>query len=866
MSHAPESKRLDLDDPRLSAYALGEMEGSEREAFESLLENDADARAEVEAIRGLGTDLEQAFAAEAPLALRPEQKAQIQAASRAPQQSSSIFHRVVGWSAAAAVLAGVVTLANVEPEVVEQARAKSELTASTSAATAELSAIPSDTRTGEAWTRVQVPERYVRRKSVEVERVLEDAEIDEVATDNDMDVELDPANYVPPKPRDAAVRKVDLPPLAEGLSDEPFESPATNGTIGIGGGSSGAFKGRTRRTRAGLEGKKRPATGAIAPSGPVSKTPGLASGRQPPVGARGFGAGGTSLGVVLAENKRVLSAALQEVDALKLQTVSGVVPTPRVRLYGYTVEAKPEVVAGFRLYVDALNAGSMVKQQHALARLQAAKLPQPVFARLRVTAPRPTGGETYQPLVDNPFQTTKTDHTSTFSIDVDTASYANVRRMVFQQNRLPAADAVRIEEFINAFDYGYARPTDDRPIAMRGDIAGCPWNPNHRLARIALQAKDVGEDRPVLNLVFLIDVSGSMKDSNKLPLVKRGLSMLLENLKDTDRVGIVTYSNTAQVALQSTVANEYSAIQNVINSLVANGSTNGAGGIQMAYAMARQHFVKGASNRVILLTDGDFNVGISDDAQLEGLIAKEAKGGIDLSVLGFGMGNYKDGKLERLSNRGNGNYAYIDTADEARRALVDDMLGTLVTVARDVKIQLFFNPKTVRQWRLIGYANRRLQARDFNDDTKDAGEVGSGHAVTAFYEIVPVGAPAARNEVDPNPFMAPKKEEKQDGEAIKADSNALFQLRLRYKRPDQDASELVEMDIEDAGTAFDKADDDFQFATAAAGFGLVLRSSRYAPGLSLAAVEEIATAVAGDDAQRKEFLALVAKAKALGAK
>jgi Ca-activated chloride channel family protein len=476
--------------------------------------------------------------------------------------------------------------------------------------------------------------------------------------------------------------------------------------------------------------------------------------------------------------------------------------------------------------------------------------------------------EAYARIVDNPFLAVGDNPLSTFSIDVDTASYANVRRFL-NQGVLPPPDAVRIEELINYFRYDYAGPEGDVPFSSHVEVAGCPWAPEHRLVRVALKGREIQEqNRPASNLVFLLDVSGSMEPENKLPLLKKAMRLLVERLGENDRVAIVVYAGASGLVLPSTTANNQETIHSALDELHAGGSTNGASGIQLAYDVAVSHFIKGGTNRVILCTDGDFNVGITDEGQLHRLIEEKAKSGVFLSVLGFGMGNLKDANLEMLSGKGNGNYAYIDTLSEARKVLVEEMGGTLVTIAKDVKIQVEFNPKEVAVYRLIGYENRVLAAEDFNDDTKDAGEIGAGHTVTALYEIAPAaphpnpppqegGGDVAQRDVDPLKYQKPAElaEAALEGE--------LMELKLRYKEPDGDVSKLLTFPVKDEGKGFAQASGDFKFAASVAGFGMLLRGSPYKGNATLDAVLEIAEDGKGADAlgYRAEFLELVTKAK-----
>jgi len=469
--------------------------------------------------------------------------------------------------------------------------------------------------------------------------------------------------------------------------------------------------------------------------------------------------------------------------------------------------------------------------------------------------------EAYDRIYENPFRSVADAPLSTFSIDVDTASYANVRRFLTQKMR-PPRDAVRIEELVNYFRYDYAPPEDeDEPFAARVEVASAPWKPEHRLVRVGLKGREIEtEGRPTSNLVFLLDVSGSMNRTGKLPLLKKAMRMLVEQLTENDRVAIVVYAGATGLALPSTTGDQKEVILGALDSLSAGGSTAGAQGIQLAYQTAVANFIPGGINRVILATDGDFNVGITDKGALTRLIEEKARSGVFLSVLGFGMGNYQDDRLESLADKGNGNYAYIDTQMEARKVLVEEMNSTLVTIAKDVKIQIEFNPAEVAAYRLIGYENRMLRAEDFNDDTKDAGEIGAGHTVTALYEVVPQGVEIDLPGVDPLKYQKPK------GEPSKAaETGELLTVKIRYKQPDGDTSKLLSFPVTDEGGSFNRASKDFQFAAAVAAFGMILRDSEHKGGATLDAVAELASAGQGEDpfGYRKEFLTLVEKAKDL---
>jgi Ca-activated chloride channel family protein len=474
--------------------------------------------------------------------------------------------------------------------------------------------------------------------------------------------------------------------------------------------------------------------------------------------------------------------------------------------------------------------------------------------------------EQYAPVVENPFQSPVTEPESTVSADVDTASYANVRRFL-ENNQAPPPGAVRVEEMVNYFSYDYPQPKDDTPFSVDMETASCPWNETHRLVRIGLKAKDIDPaERGPSNLVFLLDVSGSMRDANKLPLVKDAMAMLVDQLTEDDRVSIVTYAGDAGLALEPTEGTERKKILERIEALEAGGSTHGSAGIQMAYDQAMANFVPKGNNRVILCTDGDLNVGITDDDELVKLIQQKASSGVFLTVVGFGTGNLKDAKLEQLADKGNGKYAYVDGLKEAKKVFSEQVSGSLVTVAKDVKIQIEFNPAKVESYRLIGYENRLLAAQDFADDMKDAGEIGAGHSVTFLYEVVPAKLPAgqiaALNRAQEN-----LRYQRIISNALTevAESGELLALKLRYKLPDEQQSRLLELPVMDSGKRFGEASSEFRFAAAVAAFGMLLRGSQYNQGLTFSAVEEFAAGAADNDREgrRGEFVDLVRRARTL---
>lgn len=442
---------------------------------------------------------------------------------------------------------------------------------------------------------------------------------------------------------------------------------------------------------------------------------------------------------------------------------------------------------------------------------------------------------------------------STFSIDVDAASYSNVRRFINNGQR-PPKDAVRIEEMINYFDYDYRQPSGEDPFQVNTEVSVAPWNTKHRLVHIGLQGRIIPtKDLPASNLVFLIDVSGSMSDMNKLPLLKSSLKMLVEQLRDQDHVAIVVYAGAAGLVLEPTSGGDKKTIIDALDRLEAGGSTAGGEGIELAYATAMKHFKANGNNRIILATDGDFNVGESSDAAMERLIEEKRKAGIFLTVLGYGMGNYKDSKMEVLADKGNGNYAYIDNITEARKVLVNEFGGTLFTIAKDVKLQIEFNPANVKAYRLIGYENRMLANEDFNNDKKDAGELGSGHTVTALYEIVPAGADTPVDSVDPLKYQKPTVSPRAGF------SNELMTIKLRYKQPDGDVSKLITHTLKDEQVALTKTSDNFRWSAAVAGFGMILRESEYSNMYTYGEVLQLAAGARGTDKEgyRIEFINLV---------
>lgn len=467
--------------------------------------------------------------------------------------------------------------------------------------------------------------------------------------------------------------------------------------------------------------------------------------------------------------------------------------------------------------------------------------------------------ESYNAVNENGFKNVQANPLSTFSVDVDAASYSNVRRYLVAGNK-PPIDAVRVEEFINYFEYDYPDPTGEHPFSITTEIGNCPWNANNKLVHIGLQAERLKtKDLPANNLAFLLDVSGSMNAENKLPLLKKSFQLLIEELRPEDKVAIVVYAGAAGVVLESTSITKENKIRILesLDALQAGGSTAGGQGIQLAYKVAEQNFVKGGNNRVILATDGDFNVGMSSDGEMQRLIEEKRNTGIFLTCLGFGMGNYKDSKLETLADKGNGNYAYIDNLLEAKKVLVTEIGGTLLTLAKDVKIQVEFNPMIVESYRLVGYENRLLNEEDFNDDKKDAGEIGAGHSVTALYELVLKGSGTAPT-VDPLRYQSTDHSES-------ALSNEMLTVKFRYKKPTEDTSILIEKNLLNATSENDLMSDDFNFSAAVASFAMLIRNSEFKGTASFDSVLQMAQKAKGNDKNgyRAEFIRIVEIAKGL---
>jgi Ca-activated chloride channel family protein len=477
----------------------------------------------------------------------------------------------------------------------------------------------------------------------------------------------------------------------------------------------------------------------------------------------------------------------------------------------------------------------------------------------KAAEPSPLNTEDYDPIVENQFLTASQNPLSTFSIDVDQAAYSNVRRYL-EGGSLPPRGAVRIEEMINYFNYDYAQPQNDDPFAVHTESAPCPWNKEHLLVKIGLKGKEIATDNlPPANLVFLVDVSGSMAEANKLPLVQASLKLLTARLRPIDKISIVVYAGAAGLVLPSTPGNQKRKITEAIDGLDAGGSTAGAAGIRLAYQTAKENFIRNGNNRVILATDGDFNVGTSSDDELVSLIEAERKSNIYLTVLGFGVGNYKDNKMQLLADKGNGNHAYIDNLNEAKKVLIREFGSTLFTIAKDVKLQVEFNPQKVAAYRLIGYENRMLQKEDFVNDKKDAGELGAGHTVTALYEIIPAGVKDSFvTAVIPLKYQV----------TLAANNQAtdeMMTIKLRYKKPGEETSKLILHTVPAENGSLETTTEDFRFAAAVAEFGMLLRHSGFKQNASYDQVISMAKAakLVDEDGYRQEFIGLVETAALL---
>jgi len=525
------------------------------------------------------------------------------------------------------------------------------------------------------------------------------------------------------------------------------------------------------------------------------------------------------------------------------------------------IELDEVIVVQYSMPIKSLNAVSyctVTREDYKMSKRASRKKRKDGNLIVRGSRASVYNTEEYSKINDNEFKDSKKDPLSTFSIDVDRASYSNVRRML-NDGTLPKPDAVRIEELINYFSYSYPQPEHNQPFSITTEYTDCPWNSKHQLIHIGMQGKQVAlENLPTNNLVFLIDVSGSMNSEDKLPLLKSGLRLLVEQMRPQDHVSIVVYAGAAGLVLPSTSGEQKETIYQALEKLEAGGATAGGEGILLAYKTAREHFITKGNNRIILATDGDFNVGISSDGELTRLIEKERENGIFLSVLGFGSGNYKDSKMEQLADKGNGNYAYIDRLLEAKKVLVKEMGGTLLTIAKDVKLQIEFNPGKVKAYRLVGYENRLLNNEDFNDDKKDAGELGAGHTVTAIYEIIPAGSSEPVTSIDNLKYQ-------QTTVSPLSSSNEVMTIKFRYKEPKEIKSKLITHIVTDKKMPFESASENCRFSCAVAEFGMLLRDSKFKGNADFKNIMMMAKNAKGidDEGYRAEFIKLVETAELL---
>ena len=783
------------DDPRLTAYALGELSGDDQVTLERQLAGDPEASAEVQRIRALTRQLDEAMAHELAatpaLALTAAQHAAIRQAAVPRRLTWGLVVSGLGTAVAASLLVMVAQAIG--------GRGQSPAPDQTVAQVKTASELP-----------VAPPVTGLTEPPVAPPLIIE---ITEESSERGLLVALN-------EPTDVAQTQGDQE-ISKGREHAVAASSAEAGStgafmaIGAGGGSSPA-ESRSKWTTspsspngsAGMFGS-RSGDGQTAADRAAPATPSAPAGEQESLAD-------ATLRYGAAKQRAFASPAAAPTPAASASAANkktGTRPLP----------SSP----GF----------STVDEPPAL----------PV-----TTAP---GSETYTRRADNPFQASYQTPLSTFSLDVDTASYSNVRRFL-DAGRLPPRDAVRCEEMINYFPYKYAAPTDGTPFAIHAEIAPCPWNPRHRLAKIALKGKELASgERPACNLVFLIDVSGSMQPENRLPLIKTGLSMLVDRLNERDRVAIVTYAGQSGVALPSTPGSNKREILRAITQLGAAGGTNGGAGITLAYQVARQSFTQNGINRVILCTDGDFNVGVTNRDELTAMVQRESRGRVFLSVMGVGHDNLQDATMEQLADRGNGHYAYLDTIAEAHKVFVEQTSGTLVPIAKDVKVQVEFNPVRIAGYRLIGYEKRMLAAREFNDDSIDAGEVGAGHAVTALYEIVPAGADVEADGLRYQPQPAAEIEAAVAGEWLT--------VKLRYKLPEGGSSRLITGPVTDAMVRTTLSPD-LRLAAAAATFAQVLRGNA-SPGMTWASLrEQVALAVReGGGDYAREFAQLVDRAARL---
>ncbi len=891
-----------IDEPKLTAYALGELGAQERAAIERRLADDPKARQQVEETIAFAVRLGSALRAEEAPELRAEQ---LRAIREAAQKQRKVIAFPIRLTRAAVPLAAAAGVALAGWFAIPAFRAGQQ---------------PADGQVAQAEGKPESREAWLERATeLAAERLDQSAKV--AAGDS-----LAAIPAPPPAPAmrlnertdgatmDRVTRRQTLtptPPVVAGqeITLTPTARPVESGQRGrqlaeveamldsagsyVGKGKEGMVLSghadtshtsalNADKTDSDFSRNRGELRAAEAKSAPVQRTDIAAGAAEvpapapPPADGGGVHRGAVTLGLA---PQSAAGGALGLPAAVPAQARAGgaMVPSaPMARMGGFMVAAETAPAAGGGVAgVDSYGAtagGALAKGQQPVAReggqlarrlmVEVMPHPAPPAPEPPMVVGKPMGPfdtETYDKIEDNPFLDVTQTPLSTFSIDVDTGSYANVRRFL-RAGQLPPAGAVRIEEMLNYFEYDYPPAPEGKPFSVSVDVVEAPWNAKHQLARIGLKGREIDPaNRPPCNLVFLLDVSGSMNQPNKLPLVKQAMKILLEQLGAKDRVAIVTYAGASGLALPSTPADRKRDIREAIDELRPGGSTNGAAGIQLAYDIAKANLIPGGANRVILATDGDFNIGVTSRDELLRLIEEKAKSNVFLTVLGFGMGNLKDATLEQLADRGNGTYGYIDDEREAKRLFARHATGSLVTIAKDVKIQVEFNPARVGAYRLIGYENRALRAEDFNDDKKDAGEIGSGHTVTALYELVPPGEAVDLPTVDALKYQQAAKP------APAAKSDEIMTVKLRYKKPDGDTSDKIEIPVRGDPGAIASAGADLKFASAVAEFGMLLRHSPHKGSADWKGVLERAAAGRGADGHgdRAEFIDLVRTAEKL---
>ncbi len=783
--------KINIDDPRLTAYALGELDPTEREEIEKLIHENEDAKAYVEEIRDLGGVLESSLEKEGLPDVRPDTGVWENSGSESKVLKSHWSRKLISYPVVMGAVAALLLVVFLPVYLHDS----SDL-------------LPRE----ESGNRELYPVSTIERNEVAPEAAESLTESSAVLAQ-----EVEEEVKVLGKEKDAADRKrIDANQVATQSKPE-------------------------ARSQVGLKEE-------------IAKTsPAVSEVSSDEIESDEDAATMSKFEVVSDKDDRYLKANAAPATGMEMQKVPMSIS-----------------VIGEDFHQDAGSTNVRDLQRYQAESLADVRmmsvLPHPVPPALEEKPPvlrRPDfNTEAYDRIVENAFLAVRENPLSTFSIDVDTASYANMRRFI-NAGQLPPKGAVRIEELINYFSYDYPEPKakEKEPFSVAMEVGPAPWKEEHQLVRIGLKGESVSaEKRPRANLVFLLDVSGSMNSPNKLPLVKQALKVLVEHLQPEDRVAIAVYAGASGLVLPSTPIKKKSEIVSALERLSAGGSTNGGMGIQLAYDVAKAHFVENGVNRVILCTDGDFNVGTTNQGDLVELIEEKAKTGTFLTVLGFGMGNYKDSTLEKLADHGNGNYGYVDSLAEAKKLLGSQIDGTLVAIAKDVKIQIEFNPASVKAYRLIGYENRVLAKEDFNDDRKDAGEIGAGHTVTALYEIVPMDIDIELPEVDLLKYQTPMARPELKNRGLE---DELLTLKLRYKEPDENKSELMEIPLLVNESTLDEVSKDFKFAAAVAGFGMFLRDSDHKGDLSLDQVIELAGQGLGTDEQgeRLEFLSMVKRVR-----